>query len=239
MHIAYQVYECPGRPTIVLMPAWSIVPARFWKLQVPYLSRHFRVVTFDGRGAGGSDRPVGAQAYIDDQYADDAHCGDGRNRHRPCGSRRVCRWGWCGPCWPPTAIRERVLGIAAIGPACKLGVIDIAREAFSFEARLDTTAGWAMYNRHFWLEGGYRAFLDFFFRAMFPEPHSTKQIEDGVGWGLEVSPATLADTVAGRNDLADPDVESAAAAGLACPSWSCTEPTTRSAPRPSANVSRS
>ena len=216
VHIAYQVYECPGRPTIVLMPAWSIVPARFWKLQVPYLSRHFRVVSFDGRGAGGSDRPAGAQAYIDDQYADDLIAvmdETGTDRAVLVGLSMGVVWALLAADRHP----QRVLGIAAIGPACKLGVIDVARESFSFEARLDTTAGWAMYNRHFWLEGGYRAFLDFFFRTMFPEPHSTKQIEDGVGWGLEVSPATLADTVAGRNDLVDPNVESAAAAGIACP----------------------
>ena len=29
---------------------------------------------------------------------------------------------------------------------------------------------------------------------MFPEPHSTKQIEDCVGWALETDPETLADT---------------------------------------------
>ena len=31
----------------------------------------------------------------------------------------------------------------------------------------------------------YRGFVEFFFVADVPEPHSTKQIEDGVGWGLE------------------------------------------------------
>ena len=31
-------------------------------------------------------------------------------------------------------------------------------------------------------------FLEFFFSKMFTEPHSTKQIEDGVGWGLEQTP---------------------------------------------------
>ena len=29
---------------------------------------------------------------------------------------------------------------------------------------------------------------------MFNEPHSTKQIEDGIGWALETDPETLADT---------------------------------------------
>src|SRR5262249_48791062 len=34
-------------------------------------------------------------------------------------------------------------------------------------------------------------FLQFFFAHVFSEPHSTKQIEDSVGWGLETSPETL------------------------------------------------
>ena len=52
----YEVYG-RGEPTILLLPAWSIVHSRCWKMQIPYLSRHCRVVTFDGRGNGRSDRP--------------------------------------------------------------------------------------------------------------------------------------------------------------------------------------
>ncbi len=56
VEIAYDVYDA-DRPTVLLMPTWSIVDSRFWKLQVPYLARHFRVVTFDGRGSGRSGPP--------------------------------------------------------------------------------------------------------------------------------------------------------------------------------------
>jgi hypothetical protein len=37
-------------------------------------------------------------------------------------------------------------------------------------------------------------FLECFFGKFFIEPHSTKQIEDFVGWGLEIDPATLVAT---------------------------------------------
>src|SRR6478609_9450341 len=52
----YEVYGA-GEPTVLLMPTWSIIHSRHWKLQIPYLARHWRVVTFDGRGNGRSDRP--------------------------------------------------------------------------------------------------------------------------------------------------------------------------------------
>lgn len=68
--IAYKVYG-HGEPTLLLMPTWSIVPSRFWKAQVPCLARHFRVITFGGRGSGSSDAPVGADAYADREYVAD------------------------------------------------------------------------------------------------------------------------------------------------------------------------
>ena len=60
----------------------------------------------------------------------------------------------------------------------------------SFDDVLDTDEGWAKYNRHYWLRD-YQGFLEFFFSQCFTEPHSTKQIEDCVGWGLETTPETL------------------------------------------------
>src|SRR6185312_2755344 len=49
------------------------------------------------------------------------------------------------------------------------------------------------YNSFFWARD-YRGFLEFFFEQCFDEPHSTKQIEDCVGWALETDPETLANT---------------------------------------------
>ena len=53
-----------------------------------------------------------------------------------------------------------------------------------------TDEGWAKYNRYYWLRD-YRGFLEFFFSRMFTEPHSTKAIEDCVGWGLDTTAETL------------------------------------------------
>ena len=61
VRIAYEVFG-EGEETMLLLPPWAIVHSRFWKAQVPYLARHFRVVTFDARGNGRSDRPEGPEA---------------------------------------------------------------------------------------------------------------------------------------------------------------------------------
>ena len=44
-------------------------------------------------------------------------------------------------------------------------------------------------NRHY-IRADHRGFLEFFFGEMFPEPHSTKQVEDAVAYGLD-GPAEL------------------------------------------------
>ena len=79
-----------------------------------------------------------------------------------------------------------------IGPAAPIG--DEGRFAeVEFEEPRATDDRWAMENIHFWRRD-YRAYLEFFFGEAFPEAHSTKQGEDGVGWGLETDPESLAAT---------------------------------------------
>ncbi|MDX8049607.1 alpha/beta fold hydrolase [Lentzea sp. BCCO 10_0798] len=191
VRLAFQVYDNPGRPTVLLMPTWSIVPSRFWKAQVPYLARHFRVVTFDGRGSGDSDRPVGAESYVDAECAADAIAVmDATNTGQAVlvALSRGDAWSVLVAAHHP----ERITGIVAIGPASGslIGVQEQERQAW------ESTEG--KYNRQYWLNGGYDDFADWFFARMFAEPHSTKQIEDGVRWAHEIEPATLVDTTAGR-----------------------------------------
>jgi pimeloyl-ACP methyl ester carboxylesterase len=69
--IHYEVFGA-GEPTVVLLPTWSIIHARHWKLQVPDLARRHRVVVIDGRGNGRSDRPSGVEAYAPAEYTADA-----------------------------------------------------------------------------------------------------------------------------------------------------------------------
>ncbi|QYG92224.1 alpha/beta fold hydrolase [Iamia sp. SCSIO 61187] len=197
VRLAYEVFGADHDPTVLLLPTWSIIPSRFWKAQVPYLARHHRVVTFDGRGCGRSDRPEGAAAYVDDEFAADAAAVmDATGTERAvavglsCGASYGIRLAATHP--------ERVTALVAVSPACGFPIPDPARDPYPWDGELATTDGWAKYNRRYWLEGDYDAFLRFFFGMMFSEPHSTKQIEDCVGWGHEISPATLVDTTAAR-----------------------------------------
>jgi predicted glycosyltransferase len=95
---------------------------------------------------------------------------------------------------------DRVDGMVAIGPAVYLDAAAAEQEQRAWHARLGSTEGASKYNRHYWLEGGYRDFAEWFMARMFCEPHSTRQIEDGVGWALEVEAATMADATTGRVD---------------------------------------
>src|SRR5688572_24802522 len=70
VNLYYEVYG-EGEQTVFLLPTWSIIHLRHWKMQIPYLARHCRVVTFDGRGNGRSDRPQGAGAYAIREFAAD------------------------------------------------------------------------------------------------------------------------------------------------------------------------
>ena len=61
-----------GEQAILFLPTWSIVHARVWKAQLPWFAQRYRVLTFDGRGNGGSDRPAVPAAYDEQEFAADA-----------------------------------------------------------------------------------------------------------------------------------------------------------------------
>jgi pimeloyl-ACP methyl ester carboxylesterase/predicted glycosyltransferase len=183
VRVFYEVYgDAPT--TFLLFPTSPISHSRLWKAQIPYLSRYFRVITFDPRGNGKSDRPDTADAY---SYWEVMK--DGRAVLEATGAEAALLGGLCDG-------GGYALMLAATDPARALGVAAIApcvprltpghpnyRRHPSLEP-LDTDEGWAKWNVHYWRRD-YRGFLEFFFSQQLPEPHSTKQIEDCVQWGLE------------------------------------------------------
>ncbi len=177
-----------GTRTVLFLPTWSIIHSRHWKAQLPYFARHFRVLTFDGRGNGRSDRPADSAAYGVREFAADALGvldATGTEKAVLVSFSMGAQWALLLAAEHP----ERVEGAAFIGPALPLAPGHPER-AVDFDAQLSSSEGWNKYNRRFWLQD-YRGFLEFFFSRVFTEPHSTKQTEDCVGWGLETTPETL------------------------------------------------
>jgi pimeloyl-ACP methyl ester carboxylesterase len=189
VRIFYEVYGV-GEPTVLLLPTWSIMHSRHWKMQIAYLARHSRVVTFDGRGNGRSDRPQDPAAYDEQEFAADALAVlDATATERAVivgfslGNQRGLILAADHP--------ERVSGAVVIGPNFPSGGEPLPeRTVYDFDVEYDTREGWAKYNRFHWLRD-YRDFVEFFMSMIFTEPHSTKPFEDAVGWGLETDGQTL------------------------------------------------
>lgn len=205
VRIAYEVHG-EGEPTLLLLPTWMIIHSRFWKLQVPYLARHFRVVTYDPPGNGKSGRPLepaahGVHAYL--RYTERVLDEVGAERAVLVGLSQGGQFGVSFAAERP----DRVLGMALIGPAVSVlekgpsertrFIIEhfdqpyppVMRSRVSLGIR-DEPRDWTKYNRRYWLDD-LEDFAWFFFGQCFPEPHSSKQIEDCVGWTQETTPELL------------------------------------------------
>ena len=206
--IFYEVFG-DGPQTILLLPPWAISHSRTWKAQVPYLARHFRVVTYDPVGNGRSDRPQDPKQYTDwKRVADAIAVMDATD------TQQAVVVGICTEAWVAGLLAgehpQRANGLVFFAPVSPYGESMPEREGYSFDEPRDTYEGWAKENRHYWLSN-YKDFLEFFFSQAIDEPHSTKQIEDSVGWGLETDPKTLLATVdapeyLGTLTAADPQV---------------------------------
>jgi len=188
VRVFYEVYG-EGDPTVMFVPPWSIVHSRCWKMQIPYFARHCRVLAFDPRGNGKSDRPQDASAYNEHEYAGDALAIlDATGTERAflvtlsLGAQRCIVLAANQP--------ERVSGIVFIAPSLPLAPSHGHRDRYPFDEPLDTDEGWAKFNAHYWRRD-YAGFVEFFMSQCVTEPHSTKLIEDAVGWGLETDAETL------------------------------------------------
>ena len=219
VRLAYEVYGA-GEPAVLMIPASPIVHSREWKAQVPYLSRRTTVVTYDGRGNGGSDRPTDPAAHTSRQNVGDALAvmdAAGLDRVVLVTHCHSTAWGFALACEHP----ERVLGIASIAPGIPFLTpphphwVDASA---GFEERRPCCDGWQRYNRHHWESGGYREWVTFFFEQQLPEPHSTKQIEDTVAWAMETSvEVMLAEEGAGSFVPGTAAEAEALCKGLTCP----------------------
>ncbi|NLD55033.1 MAG: alpha/beta fold hydrolase [Burkholderiaceae bacterium] len=178
----YAVWGDAG-PWLAFAPVYQITHTGFLRLAVPYLCRHFRVVTMDGRGNGRSDRPSDAGAYsFDDYYADFVAVLDA------VGADPVALVGI-------SATAMTVLRLAAEQPARVSHLIVAGGFA---EFRLDTPELAELGRRQLdSMRQDWPAHVDKFFRQLFTEPHSTKAFEDGVRFAWASTGETVANCRAG------------------------------------------
>jgi pimeloyl-ACP methyl ester carboxylesterase/predicted glycosyltransferase len=202
----YEVYG-EGEETIFLLPTWSIVHSRHWKMQIPYFARHFRVLVMDGLGNGRSDRCLDPRRYDASETARDCLAAmDATGTERAVlvslskGAQYALELGRIAP--------ERVAGAAFIGPlfpytpSHNSWLLFNPRMQWLFSRPLPIHhllghRWWGRMNALHWHEE-YAEFAEWFIARCFPEPHSTKGIEDGVGWALDTDGRTLIASAGGK-----------------------------------------
>jgi pimeloyl-ACP methyl ester carboxylesterase len=213
-----------GEPTILFLPTWTIIHSRCWKAQIPYFARHCRVLTFDPRGNGRSDRPPEPAAYSEEQFAADALAVmDATKTERVVlvslskGAQRALLLAADHP--------ELVIGAAFIGPFFPVSALHGLRWRVMAHPRLrraifirpPVAAGWLKFNGAHW-RSDYPDFVAWWMRRTFNTPHSTKQLEDATEWALETDGETLIASILG--DLAAPatrQAQTALASRVHCP----------------------
>ena len=196
----YEVYG-DGQETVFLLPTWSLVHSRHWKMQIPYFARHFRVLAMDGLGNGLSDRCRDPKRYAPEEFARDCLAvmdASGTERAVMVSLSRGAQFALALGRLAP----ERLAGAAFVGPMfpytpSQWSLLLHPRLASRFGRPSPVYRWWGRMNAHHWMES-YPEFADWFISRCLPEPHSTKAIDDGVGWALDTDPETLVATARGE-----------------------------------------
>jgi pimeloyl-ACP methyl ester carboxylesterase len=195
----YETYG-EGDETVFLVPTWSLVHSHHWKMQIPYFAQHFRVLTMDGLGNGRSDRCREPARYGPAEFARDCLAVmDASGTERTVvvclsrGAQFVLDLAGLAP--------ERLAGAVFIGPLFPYtpshwSVLLHPRFVPLFE-KPGIYRWWGRMNAVHWRRD-YPGFAEWFISRCLPEPHSTKAIEDGVGWALGTDPETLIATAHGE-----------------------------------------
>jgi pimeloyl-ACP methyl ester carboxylesterase/predicted glycosyltransferase len=213
--IYYEIYG-DGPETMLFVPPWPFIHSRIYKAQLPYFSERFRCVNFDARGNGKSDRPADVAAYSQDQYV-----GDVLAVMDATDAGRVILVGLSFGGMHASVLAahhpERVKAAILVGTVASIGPANhhyLATE--HFEAKQERFEGWNKFNRDYWLVN-YPDFTEHFVRNIHSEPHSTKQIEDGIGWAGDTTGSVLVKTVDARAMPPQFDVSEAMYRKIRCP----------------------
>ncbi len=194
----YEVYG-EGDETVLLLPTWSFVHSRMWKMQIAYFARHFRVLVVDGLGNGRSDRCRDWRRYAAAEVARDCLAAmDATDTERAVmvsvstGAQYQLELARIAP--------ERVAGAAFIGPLFPYTpshysiLLNPLALAFAERSPVYSLRWWGRMNPLYWRDD-YPGFAQWYVARCCSTPHSTKGIEDALGWALETDAETLTATV--------------------------------------------
>ena len=185
VRVFYEVYG--DSPDVVCMlPPWALVDSRFWRAQIPYLARHFRVIAIDPRGNGRSDRPARRAAYSRAAHVRDVIAvldavGVEAAMMISASPRGALLLALCAE------HPERVLAAVFITPQLWIEpgfaepFVSAPRERYEEMEKL---------NPHYWRED-YRGFVEWFARWVASYPHSTRLIEEFTRHALQTDAETL------------------------------------------------
>src|SRR5215467_8515934 len=99
----------------------------------------------------------------------------------------------------------RCPGRCASPPTTPSASPDCSRSTRRSRSRLRIRTRWSRSGRR--QSGGYREWIEFFFGQQLPEPHSTKQYEDTVGWALDTDAEAMIAEREGRAAPAGSEAE--------------------------------
>jgi pimeloyl-ACP methyl ester carboxylesterase/predicted glycosyltransferase len=215
VRIYYEVYG-DGPETMVFIPPWSIAHSRIYKAQLPYFSERFRCVTYDGRGNGKSGQPPDVGAYSLDNYVADALAIMDATH---AGKAILAGLSFCGlltcilAAHHPERVKAAILA-GTVATICPANYPYLSTKHFM--AKHERLEGWNKFSREYWL-ANYPDFAEYYFCNLHSEPHSTKQIEDGIGWARETSGPVLVKTIEARSLPPGIDVSEAMYRKIRCP----------------------
>ncbi len=210
VNLHYEIYG-EGEHTIIFVPTWAIIHSRGYKAQVPYFAEHFRVVTYDPRGNGKSDRPDDPESYSVENLIEDV-----RAIMDATGTEKavLCGFSFSGAIAFAAASRmpERVVAAVSFGAWTPI----VEPLDFRKNVQSEDTADEGKFTYGYWRKD-YAGFCDWFLNRVHSEPHSTKQHEDAVGWAAQGDAEMLINTQQTRIEHGVPITE-ATYTGLQCPS---------------------
>jgi pimeloyl-ACP methyl ester carboxylesterase len=186
-------------PPLTLLPGWMIAHSGSWAHLAQRLAGSARIIRYDSRGTGGSDRPVDPAAYELELLVEDAVAVldvTGTDRTVLVGNSL----GGLLALLLAARYPDRVSGLVLIGANVDLvggPAAPLQQAIATFTDPPAVADGWSRYNLHSWRRD-YPGFVDWFVATALGPEASADDLAEGRVEGLDVGPDVLAATVMGR-----------------------------------------